>query len=169
MMSGWLVGWLVGVTTVITLTAVGAEAETETALRLLLLLLLHRRGAVDEHMPRYGVVAGEPRARLPPPYRQIFAPALDQPCPARPDAPCCRLPRAMLRRRRLGCLHCVGECVGECVGDVHDLTRATRVAKPLQQAVSAPPATARADPDRVSSSGRCRSCRSCCRYFWRRS
>ena len=64
--------------------------------------------------------------------------------------------------------YCVGECVGECVGDVHDLTRATRVAKPLQQAVSAPPATARADPDRVSSSGRCRCCRSCCRYFWRR-
>ena len=50
--------------------------------------------------------------------------------------------------------YCVGECVGECVGDVHDLPRATRVAKPLQQAVSAPPATARADPDRVSSSGR---------------
>ena len=69
-------------------------------------------------------------------------------------APCCRLPRAKPLRRRLGDVLHVGGCVGvEC-----DLPRATEVAQPLQQAASAPPATARNDPDRVRSSG----CRCCC-------
>ena len=49
----------------------------------------------------------------------------------------------------------VGECVGECVGVECGLPRATRVAQPLQEAVSAPPATARTNPDRVRPGGGC--------------
>ena len=48
-----LVGWLVGVTSVITFTAEEAGVGTETALRLLpllLLLLLHRRDTADERV-----------------------------------------------------------------------------------------------------------------------
>ena len=112
-----LVCWLVGVTTVITLTAEEAGTETETALRLLLLLLLllpHRRDA-EMNVSWYGMNAGEPRARLRTPDRQTFCACLHQPYPVRPDAPCCRLPRAKPLRRRLGdVLH--GGCVGECVG-----------------------------------------------------
>ena len=57
-----LVCWLVGVTTVITLTAEEAGTETETALRLLLLLLLllsHRRDA-EMNVSRNGMNAGSP-------------------------------------------------------------------------------------------------------------
>ena len=57
-----LVCWLVGVTTVITLTAEEAGTETETALRLLLLLLLllpHRRDA-EMNVSWYGMNPGSP-------------------------------------------------------------------------------------------------------------
>ena len=109
-----MVGWLVGITTVITLTAEEAGTEAETALRLLpllLLLLLHRRDA-QMNVSWYGMNAGEPRARLRTPDRQTFCACLHQLRPARPGAPCCRLPRAKPLRRRLGDVLHVGGCVG---------------------------------------------------------
>ena len=161
---------MVGVTTEITLTAAGAEAETETALRLLLLLLPHRRGAVDERAQvRCGAPVGPERAsrrriagssRLPRVSRALRA-------QMRPAA-ACRVP--YFAGAASAVCYCVGECVGECVGDVHDLPKATRVAQPLQKARHLrrlrPPDSVL---HRVSSSGRCRCCRSCCRCFWRRS
>ena len=104
-----LVGWLVGVTTVITLTAEEAGTKTETALRLLLLLLLllpHRRDAADERVqvrdecrggqsallaPRppnilrlsASAVSCTPRCALLSPSAREAAPATPRRCPAR--------------------------------------------------------------------------------------
>ena len=99
-----LVCWLVGVTTVITLTAEEAGTKTETALRLLpllLLLLLHRRDAADERvLERYECRGAQSAPSVARPLNLLRLSASAAPC-----APRCTLlppPRAILGRRRLG-------------------------------------------------------------------